>query len=349
MKYKIQILKSIDAIIGKPAIYISRLIRPRASSVVDISGLTAIEQLKKYRALKILVIRPGGIGDAVLLFPALKKLKDEFKDCRVDLLAEKRNYGIFKHCEYTENIILYDRKPFQSLLKLYRAGYDIVIDTEQWHRLTSVIGYLTRAPVRVGFNTNERVKLFTHSVEYSHEDYESVSFLNLVSSLTLKKYEFDPNREFLSLKMDDSSEIAEQMEEYSKKWEYTVGIFSGATVDERLWGVKNFVEVAKKLNDNNIGIVVLGGDSEIGDSREFEKVLDDGDFLSFVGRTTLHETAVVISKLDLFISSDTGLMHIAYGVGTPTVSLFGAGIEPKWGPKGAKNIIINKNLPCSPC
>ena len=71
--------------------------------------------------------------------------------------------------------------------------------------------------------------------------------------------------------------------------------------------------------------------------------------LNFVGKTTLYETALIISNLNLFISSDTGLMHIAYGVGTPTVSLFGAGIAPKWGPKGDKNIVLNKKLSCSPC
>jgi ADP-heptose:LPS heptosyltransferase len=61
------------------------------------------------------------------------------------------------------------------------------------------------------------------------------------------------------------------------------------------------------------------------------------------------ETAAIISQLDLFATGDTGLMHIAYGVGTPTVSLFGAGIQKKWAPIGENHIAINKNLSCSPC
>ena len=265
------------------------------------------------------------------------------------MLVEKRNQGIFENCEYVNNIILYDDKPIKSLWKVFTKKYEIVIDTEQWHRLTSVIAYLSRAPVRVGFNTNERSKLFTHSVDYSHKDYESISFLNLVSALTKNKYAFDPNSAFISVDSDKSPEVVRQIREYSKRWDKVVGIFIGATVVERMWGIGNFIETAKRLADMNIGLVILGGKSELDGSAELEKAVGHEELLNFVGKTTLYETALIISNLNLFISSDTGLMHIAYGVGTPTVSLFGAGIEAKWGPKGNKNIIINKKLPCSPC
>ena len=325
MKFKIQILKKIDTLIGKPAIYLSRVIRPRKSELFFGSGQATLKG-GKHSKLKILVIRPGGIGDAVLLFPALKVLRDEYGNCQIDMLAEKRNQA---------------RKPSQV-----RA---IVIDTEQWHRLTSVIAYLTRSPIRVGFNTNDRSKLFTHKVDYSHKDYESLSFLNLVSALTKNKYTFDRNNKFISVDYDKSPWVVQKIREFNKKWDKIIGIFSGATVVERMWGISKFIETAKRLADMNIGLVILGGKSEVDDSAELEKAIGSEKLLNFVGKTTLYETALIISNLNLFISSDTGLMHIAYGVGTPTVSLFGAGIEPKWGPKGDKNIVLNKKLSCSPC
>ena len=348
MKFKIQILKKIDTLIGKPAIYLSRVIRPRKSELFFGSGQATLKG-GKHSKLKILVIRPGGIGDAVLLFPALKVLRDEYGNCQIDMLAEKRNQGVFENCEYINNIILYDHKPLKSLLRVFSEKYEIVIDTEQWHRLTSVIAYLTRSPIRVGFNTNDRSKLFTHKVDYSHKDYESLSFLNLVSALTKNKYTFDRNNKFISVDYDKSPWVVQKIREFNKKWDKIIGIFSGATVVERMWGISNFIQTAKRLADMNIGLVILGGKSEVDDSAELEKAIGSEKLLNFVGKTTLYETALIISNLNLFISSDTGLMHIAYGVGTPTVSLFGAGIEPKWGPKGDKNIVLNKKLSCSPC
>jgi ADP-heptose:LPS heptosyltransferase len=348
MKFKIQILKKIDAIIGTPAVYLSRVVRPRKSELFSESGLTTLRR-SKYNRLKILVIRPGGIGDAVLLFPALKVLRDEYKDCKIDMLVEKRNQGIFENCEYINNIILYDDKPLKSLLKVFGEKYEIVIDTEQWYRLTSVIGYLTRSPIRVGFSTNERSKLFTHSVDYSHQEYELLSFLNLVSAVTKNKYAFNPNNAFIHVDNDRSADLVQKIKEHNKRWDKIVGIFSGATVVERMWEIGNFIETSKRLTEMNIGLVILGGKSEVDDSAELEKAVGQEKLLNFVGKTTLYETALIISNLNLFISSDTGLMHIAYGLGTPTVSLFGAGIEPKWGPKGDKNIVLNKKLSCSPC
>ncbi|NIU86523.1 MAG: glycosyltransferase family 9 protein [Nitrosopumilaceae archaeon] len=299
--------------------------------------------------MNILVIRPGGIGDAVLLFPALKILKEIYIDCSIDILAEKRNQGIFENCEFINELILYDNDPIESLKKVFCNNYEIVIDTEQWHRLTSVVAYLTRAPVRVGYGTNERSRMFTNVVQYSHDEYESQSFLNLVSGITKREYEFDKNSPFVPVNDSGYSDLNKQLAEYASKWDSIAGIFSGATVPERIWGVDKFIETTARLLASNIGVVILGAKSELEDCIKIEQTVGKGNILNLTNKTSLYQTAMVISKLNLFISADTGLMHIAYGVGTPTVSLFGAGIEKKWGPKGDKNININKNLPCSPC
>ena len=128
-----------------------------------------------------------------------------------------------------------------------------------------------------------------------------------------------------------------------------LGIFTGATIPERRWGVNKFAALAGDLSKENIGVVLLGGGQERRDAEAFSRAREDGFVLDLIGKTPLLETASVISGLDLFISGDTGLMHIAYGVGTPTVSLFGAGIQKKWAPRGDDHIVINRNVPCSPC
>lgn len=349
MKSKIQLLKQIDVIVGRPAVYLSRVIRPRNVGAFDEENLANPSSEKQYNHLKILVIRPGGIGDAVLLFPALRILKEQYQGCMIDVLAEKRNAGIFDKYDLIHELILYDKSPINSLLRIYKNKYDVVIDTEQWHRLSAVIAYLSRAPIKIGFNTNDRSKLFTHKVDYSHDDYESVSFLNLVSSLSQNKHEFDVDNSFLSLPKDIHTNKLDDLNDYAGRWSNMAGIFCGATVKERMWGTDNFLELTRYLIENNIGVVILGGSSEVGDSHQIAKSVGVEKVLNLAGQTSLLQTALIISKLDVFISADTGLMHIAYALGTPTVSLFGAGIEAKWGPKGKRNVILNKKLHCSPC
>jgi len=336
MNWKIEGIKKLDGIIGGAGCAVSKfLVSPRAYEEKDNP--------------KILVIRPGGIGDAVLLYPALSELRKSIPGSRIDVLAEKRNAGVLDGCPYINNLLLYDREFHKTIYRVIKEGYDIVIDTEQWHRLSAVIAYLTRAPVRVGYGTNQRSELFTESVSYSHSDYEARSFLNLVTAVTGVQYEFKENKPFVAVEKGAYGGFEDTVTGFRNGKEAVVGIFAGATVPERRWGADRFGALSGDLSREGIGIVLVGGKGDARDSAPVKEFADDGFVLDFTGKTSLKETAYIISRLDLFVSGDTGLMHVAYGVSTPTVSLFGAGIQEKWAPPGVNHVAINKHVQCSPC
>ncbi len=330
---KIKLLKTADKLLGSLIIFFAKLfINPENETPENI--------------FSILIIRPGGIGDAVLLIPAIKILKKHYPGSHIDILAEKRNSGIFKNNSLITNLYLYDDFKTNGLFKILKNSYQVVIDTEQWHKLTSIVTYLTKAPVRIGFSTNGRTDLYSHSVEYKQSDYESVSFLNLVSVLTGKKHRFNTNGDFLNINNKFENE---EFSNYKNRFKSIVGLFTGAKVKERRWGVKKFTALAENLMANSLGVVILGGKDDLNETAKIERILDKKDYLNLAGKTSLLETVEIISNLDLLISSDSGLMHIAYGAGTSTLSLFGAGIQEKWAPKGNNNHVINRNLACSPC
>ena len=333
MSLKINTLKYIDGSLGKLLCKI-------------IGNFVKEEKSENGNITNILIIRPGGIGDAVLLLPAIRALKNGKKEIKIDVLAEKRNSEIFKITPYIENLYLYDDIKNLSLFKVLGNSYDAVIDTEQWHRLTAVVSYMTGTPVRVGFSTNERSRLFTHRVEYSNSEYEAQSFFNLISELYSKPFVFNNRGGFLNIKDPENIPVFEEYRRIHKK---VAGIFSGATVKERRWGVKNYSLLADMLLDRGYGVVLLGGYGDMGDSRVFERMIGKKSHLNLIGKTSLAQSLFIISKINLLISADSGLMHLAYAAGTPTLSLFGAGIEEKWAPRGSKNKQINLNLPCSPC
>ncbi|HEY7536136.1 MAG TPA: glycosyltransferase family 9 protein [Thermodesulfobacteriota bacterium] len=374
MNLKINSIKKIDGIFGNLACLVAKAcvkprrfpdsvyINPRVQqgfgdlSSSEIGGLSSIDDIKyefsskvSSEKIKILIIRPGGIGDAVILYPALKMLREYFKNAEIEVLAEKRNAGPLMSCPYINRLFLYDFRPPIELFRTIRRNYDMVIDTEQWHRLSAVFSYLTKAPIRVGFATNERKKLFSHPVSYSQDDYEVYSFFRLISSVTGERYDFNENEPFIPLSSDLISKIEPKVMEFRKGWRALVGMFFGGTIPERRWGVINFAELSRRLSREGLGTVIVGGSSEVKDGGRFEEIVGRDNVLNFVGRTSLMETAAIISKLNLFLSGDTGILHLAYGVGTPTVSLFGAGIQKKWAPIGKHHIVINKNLFCSPC
>ena len=106
--------------------------------------------------------------------------------------------------------------------------------------------------------------------------------------------------------------------------------------------------MAKALINKGYKIVILGSDPDREDADRINKYTGN-NCIDLTGKTSLMDVAVILKKSRLLVTADSGLMHIAYAVGTPTVSLFGSGIEKKWAPRGKKHIVINNHLDCSPC
>lgn len=323
----VRLIKSLDSVIGH--ILASTLFRPSYSKLP--SPVTSI-----------LFIRPGGIGDAVLLAPSIRFLKKLYPAINITVLAEKRNAGVFSLIPEVDRLLCYDR-PFE-LMQALCSRYDVVIDTEQWHRFSAVVAWGAMAPHKIGFDTNERRRLFTHPIPYSHDDYEVVSFAHLLEPLGIEAGAVEMGPPFLVLTDADSDNAANLLDSLHDKPFAT--LFPGASIPERRWGADCFRRVAEMLSASGIKVVVVGGG---GDKQQGEVIVQRGLGLNLAGLTSLAETAAVIQKSSLLVSGDSGLLHIAVGLGTPTVSLFGPGRTKKWAPQSRQNIVINKELPCSPC
>jgi len=287
-----------------------------------------------------LVIRPGGIGDGALLAPALKALKKRFPQSRLTMLAEQRNARVFQLVPAVDQVLRYDAP--REFLAALRLRADLVIDTEQYHRLSAIVARLLGARVSIGFATNQRARLFHHAIPYSHDDYEIDSFLHLLTPLEIVAPA--PSAPFLTVPRTAQARADQLLAARAGK--PFVTIFPGASIPERRWGADRFAQVATTLHRQGYAIVVVGGRE---DNAAAAKIAEAAGGLNLAGQTSLAETAAIIAQSALLVSGDSGVLHLAAGLGTPTVSLFGPGIAKKWAPRGKRHIVINKELPCSPC
>jgi len=322
---KVRVLKTLDRFIGTAAV----LFTPKP-------GLGPVSELRRF-----LFIRPGGIGDAVLLVPVIRAVMESYPGCQITVLAENRNAAVFSLCGVTRRILRYDR--LRELMAAMRGEYDLVVDTEQWHRLSALIARLSGAPVMTGFATNARARMFTHPISYSHEAYEVDSFFSLLEPFGVIKGS-RPGAPFL--RVPESAAAGADGKLGDLRGRHFISLFPGASIPERRWGTEKFHELAQRLNRRGYPVVVLGGK---GDEEAGHGIIDGKNGLNLAGRTSLAETAAVISRSLLMVSGDSGLLHIAVGLGVRTVSLFGPGIEEKWAPRGGSHIVLNRRLSCSPC
>jgi ADP-heptose:LPS heptosyltransferase len=141
----IRLIKKLDAVVG----YMLASLLPEP-----------VRKEPSFPVTSILLIRPGGIGDAVLLAPAIHSIKKAYPTIHFTVLAEQRNAGVFQLISGTDRLLCYDCP--RELLQVMQCRYDVVIDTEQSHRLSAVVARFISASVKIGFDTNERRRMFTH-------------------------------------------------------------------------------------------------------------------------------------------------------------------------------------------
>jgi ADP-heptose:LPS heptosyltransferase len=296
---------------------------------------------------RILIIRPGGIGDAVLLFPMIAALRDFYRDATIDILGERRNVGVYQINDWVRDVYRYDAGFPAVISRLRRARYQIVIDTEQYHYLSTLVANHLRPRFLCGFDTLGRGRFHTHRVRYSDQIYEVYSFLALAAALTGQKYEFDPDRPFLTVD-DKWRDWAEQTLAPHGNQRIAV-IVPGASTPHKYWAPNRYAETARWLVEQGFFVVLLGGRDTLATSDRIASTLQPARVLNLAGKTSLAQTAAVVERATIYVSSDTGALHLAYGVGTPTVHMFGSGIMEKWAPQGRRYVVVNKGLPCSPC
>ena len=294
-----------------------------------------------FQGKRVLVIRPGGLGDMVFLLPFLRKMKDA--GIRTDILCESRNAGIpVSQPGLVERVFRYDH--VHELTAVFRNHYDIVIDTEQWHHLSAVTARLVKAPVKAGFATRpSRERLFNIRVPYD-QGYELTNFLRLFERVF-------PDLFYQPVVLEGSYVVDEQHLQAMRlnlPVGQAVAVFIGASISERRLTKEQWVPLLEHLRVKKKTIILLGG-REVNVLAEQLTAGNSPHIMNYAGKTDVLTTAALIKISGTLIGGDSGILHLAAAVGAKTTGIFGPGNADKWAPRGEKHTILSLKLPCSPC
>lgn len=129
-----------------------------------------------------------------------------------------------------------------------------------------------------------------------------------------------------------------------------IGIAPGATYGPaKKWLPERFAAVAEKLSkDFSAQVILMGGKADEETAQEVQKATKVA-LVNLCGKTTVEEAVYLISQCRLFISNDSGLMHVAGALNVPTVAIFGSTNPVTTSPAGEKSVIVRREVPCSPC
>ncbi|AIJ04915.1 glycosyl transferase family protein [Methanocaldococcus bathoardescens] len=334
---KISILRSVDKYIGNLII-----------SFLSIFKTKTHKNLINKKPKNVLIIRLWTLGESLLTLPMIKRLKENGHN--ISVLVTKRSKGVFENVDFVDEII--DFENFWEVLKKFKK-YDVVIDTEPYLNISAILGWFLGRNV-IGFKGLFRDKLYDFKIEYNDKIHAVYNFCNMLRPFGI---DYKPER-LVPLKYTekDKKNVDKLLKKHNLNDKKIIGIHCGTaeTAPWRSWKKEKFAKLIEKLVEDGFYVVLTGSK---GDCEANEKVLNlvDNKFkdkvFNFAGKTNLREFACLLTKFEVFVSNDTGPMHLSAAMGTKTVGLFGPNLPERFAPFGEGNIAIYKagSLDCSPC
>ena len=295
---------------------------------------------------KILFITLSNIGDAVLTLPVLSGLKDNFPDAVIDVVTGPRPEQVFKKDARVRKVFVYDKhaglKDKARFIKKLRAEkYGLAIDMK-----ASLLPFLIGAKYRTG--------LFpAHKSGIKHK--------RLIHLESLRPFGI-AYREQRNIYIDAESRNKVEkilLESGIKDTDVLIGVSPGCRSLLKQWKKQGFIDVINSLLKDSRGapfralssvkIILIGDVNEAGLSKEIAGAIKHPGLIDLTGKTGLNELFALIERFNLLLTCDSAAMHIASDLGIKVAAIFGPTDPEEYGPRGAGDIVIRKNLKCSPC
>jgi len=299
--------------------------------------------------MKILLIRLSSLGDIVLTTPAIRAVRAHFPDAYIAMLVAKQSAEILRENPHLDEIITFDRlandKDTGEMLRMSRhlreRKFTLTIDFQRKFR-TEMLMYFSGAAERVG-----KGRFCTIRVPEQGNKHATAHYFDLLHAAGIPA---EDKRLELFLSESERLDAAQRFDAAGvNNGALTVGLFPGAGWKLREWMPERFAAIGDRLVQHfNANVLIFGGPKEAGLVQAVANLMN-AHAIPFAGNLQVRELAACLEKCDLFLTNDTGPMHIAAAVGTPTVSLFGPGNHIRFQPLGALHQTIRHAVPCSPC
>ena len=279
--------------------------------------------------MNILILLPSWLGDTVMTTPAVENLVNHHKDSEITLIGSSVAIAVLKnHPNVIETYTINSKITtiFQALKSLGR--FDIFISFRGSLR-ASIIQFFVSSKKKFKFNKN--------TYFYGHQVQKYNDFLN----------------DSLKIQSIPSGLVLNFKKEIKVKKNKLLGINPGASYGSaKQWYPEEFAKVASNLA-NQFDIVIFGGAKEMSICSDIENYLIKkgvSNYLNLANKTSIEELIRKISMLDLFITGDSGPMHLAAVFQIPTIAIFGPTKDKEtsqW--QNENSVIVKKNLDCQPC
>ena len=353
-KMNINFIRLFDRKIGIPICYL----------------LTKIKSIKRKRyplgtiknPKKIIIIKMWGIGTIIQCSPTFKAIRDKYPKAKITFLTMKNNEGVYDNSGLFDNIIYFpiDSLPqisidgLKLIKKLRGERFDLLFDFEPIARFTAILSFFIKAKVAFGFDTKKqgREEIFDIKIAYEEKSHISKIMFKFAESIGIKDM---PDIVKPTITGKDKQFIDYFIRQKKINNIITVNINTSKLALERRWPLENFVKVIGFLIKKGQYIILIGASSERSYSDKAIKELmrlnpkAKAHVYNLAGKISLKQLTYLFDKSKLFITNDSGPLHIALSTSCKTISFFGPETPDLYGPLKKKHKVFYTHEHCSPC
>jgi len=306
---------------------------------------------------KLLIRGTNWIGDAVMTLPAVASIRKTFPQARISILAKSWVADVYRLCPDIDEVMVF-KSPgrhdgvmgkVRLAQELRKRRFDAAILLQNAIE-AAIIARLARIPIVAGYNSDMRGWLLTHSVQRTgaiREIHQTRYYLEMVKALGCEDVAPDVR---LEPNPKDNALAETLLKKDAPGDGLLIGMAPGATYGAaKKWFPDRFAAVADRLVDDFSARVLLFGSAADQESTGRVQERASHPLINLAGKTNLKEAIALMARCHLFISNDSGLMHVAAALGVPTIAIFGSTNPVTTGPVGHQSVIIRKDVPCSPC
>ncbi len=309
---------------------------------------------------RILVIRTDRIGDVVLSTPVIGALRESYPNAFIAAMVAPCCKEILDGNPDLDEVIVYDKEArhrnfFGSLgflKKVWSQRFDLAIILHPTNR-AHLISFLAGIPVRVGYRRKMGF-LLTHGLAHRKELGEQHEVDYNLDLLKIIGISVRSRRTFVPLKKESERWANDFLQANGiTHQDKLLAINPGASCPSKIWPAENFSRAADLLSkEYGFKVLIVCGPKECHLADAVIRGMSVPAF-SLAGKTSITQLTSILKRCVLFISNDSGPVHIACALGVPVISIFGRkqpGLSPvRWGPLGANSRFLHKDIGCIEC
>ena len=352
---KLNLKIKIDKFFGKPFVSLLNLLTR------FMGFLLRIDHTFRDNPKNIVVCKFLGMGSIIQATPLLQTLRKNFPQAEITFVTSESNREILSLFPFVNNILRVKENnfftivtsSFKLIINLWKRKTDLYIDLETYSYYSTIITTLSAARNRIGFyrkESNIRLGLYTHMEYFNSKAPISKVYLQMARVAGCKMF----HEELFYLNSTNfDKNILEKIQTNNNEKIIVINPNASDIRIERRWQPEKFIKLIENIleNYNNARIFLIGNNSE----KEYVSAIFNKVSSIYKNRITdtsaqlnLNELISLINLSDVFISNDTGPMHIAFSLKKITIALFGPCSPQQYG-IADNAICIYKNVYCSPC